>query len=212
MSYWYAASICEKSTDVSLNSFLLNFSKWQPAIFFVVIGFYGYLRVLWPRQNWNAMKDNAAIDDSVIDHYRSKFDWAGGIRDNLICCTTKEIIEIFTAEFQHESFRDRKRLFSILRKFSALQRNYLLSQSREDRATTWCIGSKAGTGDPGIVLPLSLQWKEKWKRKKEKHQKSSQKKRTSPTCSPATPWGPVTPGSPRGPWKRTTQYLLIFAT
>ena len=24
------------------------------------------------------MKDNAAIDDSVIDHYRSKFDWAGG--------------------------------------------------------------------------------------------------------------------------------------
>ena len=24
------------------------------------------------------MKDNVAIDDSVIDHYRSKFDWAGG--------------------------------------------------------------------------------------------------------------------------------------
>ena len=24
------------------------------------------------------MKDNAAVDDSVIDHYRSKFDWAGG--------------------------------------------------------------------------------------------------------------------------------------
>ena len=46
--------------------------------FFVVIGFYSYLRVLWPRQNCNAMKDNAAIDDSVIDHYRSKFDWAGG--------------------------------------------------------------------------------------------------------------------------------------
>ena len=46
--------------------------------FFVVISFYSYLHVLWPRQNCNAMKDNAAIDDSVIDHYRSKFDWAGG--------------------------------------------------------------------------------------------------------------------------------------
>ena len=46
--------------------------------FFVVIGFCSYLHVLWPRQNCNAMKDNAAIDDSVIDHYRSKFDWAGG--------------------------------------------------------------------------------------------------------------------------------------
>ena len=67
-----------RRAPTSLWKLLARFFQIATRNFFVVIGFYGYLRVLWPRQNWNAMKDNAAIDDSVIDHYRSKFDWAGG--------------------------------------------------------------------------------------------------------------------------------------
>ena len=81
-----SAAQCRTSTQrrfarrapASLWKLLARFFQIATRDFFVVIGFYSYLRVLWPRLNCNVKKDNAAIDDSVIDHYRSKFDWAGG--------------------------------------------------------------------------------------------------------------------------------------